>query len=88
MTRPSRVPTTVAVGFLSLDALLLLYGGFEWHRPLLVAAGFGCVLASVLVVLAWRRYRRMLQELDVAHRDMQREIDSLRELVQSHHLQN
>jgi len=42
MWRPSsgRALTTVAVGFLLLDALLLGYGGVAWHRSgLLVGAG-------------------------------------------------
>jgi hypothetical protein len=88
MRRPSRVPTTLAVGFLSLDALLLMYGGLEWRRPLLVVAGCACAVASALVVFAWRRYQRTLHELDAARRDMHHEIESIREMLQSRHSHN
>jgi len=88
MRRPSRTPTTLAVGFLSLDALLLGYAGFAWDRPLLVAAGAACGLGVVLVVAGWRRYRRTLVELEAARRDMRQEVASIRELLQGHHLNN
>ena len=88
MKSPSRVPTTLAVGFLSLDALLLAYAGLSWGRPLLVAAGGACVLGVVLVVVGWRRYRRTLAELDDARRDMKEEVASIRDLLHDHHLNN
>lgn len=88
MKTPRRTPTTLAVGFLSLDALLLAYAGITWGRPLLVAAGGVCVLGVVLVIAGWRRYRRSLAELDAARHDMKHEVDSIRELLQSHHLNN
>jgi hypothetical protein len=88
MRTPSRTPTTLAVGFLSLDALLLWYAGLAWGRPLLVAAGGVCALGVVLVVAGWRRYRRTLAELDAARRDMKQEVASIRELLQAHHLNN
>jgi hypothetical protein len=88
MKPPSRTPTTLAVGFLSLDALLLGYAGLTWGRPLLVGAGAACVLGVVLVVAGWRRYRRTLAELDAARRDMKQEVVSIRDLLQGHHLNN
>lgn len=88
MKSPSRTPTTLAVGFLSLDALLLAYAGLSWGRPLLLAAGGVCVLGVVLVVAGWRRYRRRLAELDDARRDLKQEVASIRELLQGHHLNN
>lgn len=88
MKRPSRTPTTLAVGFLSLDALLLGYAGFAWRRPLLLVAGAACALGVVVVVAAWRRYRRTLAELEDARRDMRQEVASIRELLQGHHLNN
>jgi hypothetical protein len=88
MRPPSRTPTTLAVGFLSLDALLLGYAGLTWGRPLLVAACVTCVLGIVLVVAGWRRYRRTLAELEAARRDMRQEVASIRELLQGHHLNN
>ncbi len=86
--RPSRTPTTLAVGFLSLDALLLGYAGFTGGRPLLVVAGAACGLGAVLVIAAWRRYRRTLAELEDARRDIKREVASIRDLLQGHHLNN
>jgi sensor domain CHASE-containing protein len=85
---PSRTPTTLAVGFLSLDALLLGYAGLVWHRPLLLTAAAACGVGVVLVVAAWRRYRRTLEELEAARRDMKNEVASIRELLQGHHLNN
>jgi hypothetical protein len=88
MRSPSRTPTTLAVGFLSLDALLLGYAGVVWNRPLLVAAGGVCALGVVLVVAGWRRYRRTLAELEAARRDIKEEVASIRELLQDHHFNN
>jgi hypothetical protein len=88
MRTPSRTPTTLAVGFLALDAVLLAYAGVAWGRPMLVAAGGACILGAVLVVAGWRRYRRMLAELDAARHDMKEEVASIRELLQGHHLNN
>ena len=88
MKTPNRTPTTLAVGFLALDALLLTYAGITWGRPLLLVAGGGCLLGMVLVIAGWRRYRRTLAELDAARHDMKQEVDSIRQLLQGHHLNN
>jgi len=88
MKPPSRVPTTLAVGFLALDALLLGYAGLAWQRPYLVVAGGVCLLGVVVVVAAWRRYRRTLADLELARRDMKQEVVSIRELLQGHHQNN
>ena len=88
MRRPSRTPTTLAVGFLSLDALLLGYAGVAWGRPLLVAAGAACALGVALVIAGWRRYRRTLAELEAARRDIKNEVASIRDLLHGHHLNN
>jgi len=88
MKPPSRTLTTAAVGFLSLDALLLGYAAIASRRPLLALGGGACALAAALVVLAWRRYRRTLLELDAARREMRREVESIRELLGRHHLNN
>jgi hypothetical protein len=85
---PSRTLTTAAVGFLWLDALLLGYAGIAWGRPLLTVGGGVCAAGGVLVVLAWRRYRRTLAELDAARWEMRREVESIRELLASRHLDN
>lgn len=88
MKPPSRTLTTFAVGFLTLDAVLLLYGGLALGRPVLTVGGAVCAVAAVLVVLGWRRYRRTLAELDAARRAMKAEVESIRELLHSRHLDN
>jgi hypothetical protein len=85
---PSRALTTFAVGFLLLDALLLGYGGFASGRPVLVAWGGVCLVAAVLVVLGWRRYRRILSDLERARREMRAEVESIRALLHDTHLKN
>ena len=77
MKSPSRVVTTFAVGFLLLDAVLFAFAAR------FVAAGI-CVGAAALVLLAWRRYRRALAELAEARREMKREAESLRDLLETH----
>jgi beta-lactamase regulating signal transducer with metallopeptidase domain len=85
---PSRALTTFAVGFLLLDALLLAYEGFAFGRPVLVVWGAACVLGAGLVVLGWRRYRRVLSDLERARREMRAEVESIRELLHGRHLNN
>lgn len=85
---PSRALTTLAVGFLLLDALLLAYGGLALGRPLLVVWGGVCLIAAVLVVLGWRRYLRILSDIDRARREMKAEVESIRELLHGKHLSN
>jgi hypothetical protein len=73
----SRAVTLLAVGFLLLDAVLFaLVERYVW-------AG-GCALAAVLVVYAWRRYRRAMSDLVEARREMKREAESIRELLHTH----
>ncbi len=76
-----RALTTLAVGFLALDALLLVYSGLSLGRVWLTVGGGLCALAAVLVVVGWRRYRRVLTELDAARQEMRAEVDSIRELL-------
>lgn len=88
MTAPSRTLTTLAVGFLALDAVLLGYLGFALKRLVLVGAAAACAAGAAAVVLAWRRYRRILAELARARRAMKDEADALRTLLQGHHFPN
>ena len=76
--------TTFAVGFLLLDAGLLLYGALFFHRVWLGVGGGLCLLLAMVVVLAWRRYRRTLEELTAARREMRAEVEALRELIRRH----
>ena len=74
----TRGVTIFAVGFLLLDAtLFVLAGRYIW-------AGV-CTLGAVLVVAGWRRYRRAMAELADARREMKQEVESLRDLLHTHH---
>ena len=88
MTAPSRTLTTVAVGFLLLDAVLLAYGGVDSGQPILTAAGGACALGAVLVIMGWRRYRRTLAELDAASRELSEDAKAIRDLLRSRNLTN
>ena len=74
----TRAVTIFAVGFLLLDAVLFA-----------VAARYGwagvCGGAALLVVIGWRRYRRAMAELADARREMKREVESIRDLLHTHH---
>ena len=84
----SRTLAILAIGFLSVDALLFLYSGLSLGRPGLVMSGVGCALVAALVGLSWRRYRRAIAELEQARRDMRAEVESLRELLRGKGLRN
>ncbi len=83
-----RALTTLTVGFLALDALLLGYLGIVLSRPLVLASGGVCAVAAALVVVGWRRYRRALVELEAARQAMRAELESIRDLLKQHHLHN
>ncbi len=83
---PSRALTTLAVGFLALDALLLAYGGLSLGRPRLIVGAAVCLVSAVLVILGWRRYRRALTELERARQEMRAEVESLKDLLHRKHL--
>jgi beta-lactamase regulating signal transducer with metallopeptidase domain len=84
----SRALTTFTVGFLLLDALLLAYSGVALGRRWLVFWGAVCLVAAVLVLIGWRRYRRVLSDLERARREMRAEVESIRQLLQGKHLDN
>ena len=73
----TRGVTVVAVGFLLLNAVLLaMIGHWVWAGT--------CLRVAVLVVLGWFWYRRELAELREARKDMKREVESLRALLDTH----
>lgn len=90
MTRPppGRFLTIFAVGFLLLDALLLIWLGVELSRGRFVAGGIACLVAAVAVVLVWRRYARTLADLRAQRREMKAEVEAIRDLLRDKHLQN
>ena len=74
----TRAVTIFAVGFLLLNAVLLvIIDHYFW-------AGI-CFIAALLVVLGWFRYRRAERELAEARKEMKREVESLRDLLHTHH---
>ena len=75
--------TAFAVAFLLLNAVLLGWAGIGMHRPWLVVAAGVFVGVTFLVILAGRRYRRIVAELQDERRDMKREVESLRELLRT-----
>jgi len=66
----TRAVTIFAVGFLALDGVLFaIVNRFVWAAV--------CAGAALLVVVAWRRYRRAMADLAAAVRDEARSgIDS------------
>jgi len=70
----TRAVTIFAVGFLALDAVLFaIVNRFVWAAV--------CAGAALLVVVAWRRYRRAMADLAAARKEMKREVESIRELL-------
>ena len=88
MIRPSRALTTLAVGFLALDAVLFAYAAKSTGRAGLLIASIVCAAGAGLVIVAWRRYRRTVADLHEARRELRSEIEAIRALLQNHHLNN
>ncbi len=88
MKGPSRAITTAAVGVLLLDAILLTYAGVALRRPGLLVWAVVCLALAGVALLAWRRYRRAMNEIAVARREMRHDIEAIRELLHRHHLHN
>jgi hypothetical protein len=74
----------VAIGVLLLDAALLGYAGVVLGRRSLLVGGVVCAVFVPLVLLGWRLYRRKLDEIERARRDMRHEVESIRELLHRH----
>jgi hypothetical protein len=85
---PSRALTTVAAGVLVLDAVLLAIAGVALDRWALLVGAAACGVLALLVALGWRRYRRTLSEIESARREMRRDVESIRDLLHRHHLNN
>lgn len=87
MSAPGRSLATFAVGFLLLDAVLLVWLGLELRRRGLVAGGIACALGAALVVVLWRRYRQTLADLEAGRREMKAEAEAIRQLLRERHPQ-
>jgi len=88
MKPTNRAWTTLAVGFMLLDAVLLILIGVWLDVPLAIA--LGGVFALLAGALRWwyRRYRRLLAELNAARMDMKREAESIRDLLKRANFNN
>ncbi len=74
----TRAVTVFAVGFLLLNAVLLvMIDRIVW------AAVF--VGVALLAVLGWFWFRRAMVELADARKEMKREVELLRDLLHTHH---
>jgi uncharacterized membrane protein YccC len=85
---PGRSLATFAVGFLLLDAVLLVWLGLDLQRPALVVGGGGCALGAAAVVAMWRRFQRTLADVSEGRREMKEEAEAIRRLLKERHLQN
>jgi hypothetical protein len=81
---PGRTAAIIAIGFLSLDAVLLGIGGVASGRRWLLAGAGICLMLAGAVVLLWRRYRRALADIAAERRAMRDEAQSLRDLLRQH----
>lgn len=88
MKTPGRGLAVAAVGFLLLDAILLAYGGFWFHRWALVAGAAVCLAAAGFVVWWWRRYLVALRGVADARREARTEVEAIRDLLRRHHIDN
>ncbi|GBD31270.1 MAG: hypothetical protein KatS3mg081_0972 [Gemmatimonadales bacterium] len=73
-----RAGLVAAVGFLLLDAVLLVLAGWWSGRAGLVVWGAVFFLGAVGVVVVWRRYLAHLGELEAARRAARKEVDRMR----------
>jgi uncharacterized membrane protein YccC len=85
---PGRSLAIFTVGFLVLDALLLIWLGVELSRGPLVAGGIACAVAAAVVILVWRRYRHVLDDISVQRREMKAEVEEIRNMLREKHHQN
>ena len=78
----ARTLTIFAVGFLLLDAVLLVLAGVWTSRAGLIVWGVVFAGASVVVVVLWRRYLARLVELDQARAALRQEVRRLSQAVE------
>ena len=76
--QPGRIITTVAVGFLLLDAVLLFLAGLWSDRLGLMLWGTGFGAAAVAVYASWRWYLRHLKQLRADIRSNFQDLEQLK----------
>lgn len=77
----SRALTIAAAGFLGFDGAALAGLGLWTDNLTLIVIGAGLFLSSGLVLLAWRRHRRSLDEIDAARRAVRDEAREIAKLL-------
>ena len=77
-----------AVGFLLLDAVLLIWGGMVLNAPIAVVVGGLFAGIAIALVFWWRRYRRLEREVEQYRREMKREVEGIRDLLKKANLNN
>jgi hypothetical protein len=76
-----RIGTLFAVGFLTLDGVLLLTAGLLGRASAPAIGGGVCLLAAGVVLVLWRRHRRAVAELADARQALRDEARALRDLL-------
>jgi hypothetical protein len=76
-----RVITLVAVGFLTLDGVLLVLAAAWGREPAPAVGGAACLATAGVVWRFWRRHRRVAAELAAARRALRDEARALRDLL-------
>ena len=74
---PLRALVVAAVGFLGLDAVLLVLAGAWLNRAVLVFWGVVLALLAAAPVVLWRRYVRQMDDVRAARRAMAHEVRHL-----------
>ena len=78
---PVRAGVVAAVGFLALDAVLLVLAGAWMERPSLVIWGAVFGLLAAVPVMLWRRYLKDLDDVHAARRAMAEEVRHLQQVL-------
>ncbi len=81
---PVRAGVVAAVGFLALDAVLLVLAGAWMDRPSLVIWGAVFALLAAVPVILWRRYLKDLDDVRTARRAMAEEARHLQTALREH----
>lgn len=69
----------IAVGFFTLDGVLLVAAWFWTGRPVMLVGAVFCFLAAGAAVLLGRRYNRILANLDEARAELRREVERMQD---------
>jgi hypothetical protein len=71
----------LAAAVLAFDGVALTFMGWWGGRPVLALVGIVFVIASGLVLLSWRWYRRRLDDLAVARRGLSEEAREIQRAI-------